>query len=84
MFDGAKPFEHFGKGSRAEQFCKVWRKLDELFKRRCHLKELLTTDDAQRAITIAHLEHFFLRRDKKKYGSQGEQILSFLRSLSTL
>jgi len=61
---------NFNRGPPRDHSCKFWSKSNERFQRRsCLSKKSLrtthdahrTTDDGQRPITIAHLEHFVLR-----------------------
>jgi len=60
---------NFGRGPPRDHSCEVWSKYNEWFqRRRCLSKKVYgrrTTDDGQRPVTIAHLEHFVLRWAKK-------------------
>jgi len=67
---------NFNRGPPMDHSCEVWSKSNErVQRRRCLSKKVYgrrtthaarrTTDDGQRPITIAHLEHFVLRWAKK-------------------
>ena len=62
---------NFGRGSPKEPTCKIISKSVKPFWKKSHLKQKVdntrTTDDGHRLITIAHHEHFVLRRAKNTF-----------------